>query len=321
MDRRRRRGTLSAALILLGLAGALPRPGAQTLDGRIGEGEYAHTLELADGRFILAWRIEGERIHLALSAEAPGWVMVGLDPIVLLDSADLLIGWVADGAARVIDAWSLGPNGPVAPDVELGGVDNILEQAGAERDGRTTVELSRLLETGDPYDRPIPAGGGNKLVWAYGRTDDYRERAEESGTAWLRPGVSGPLGLGIALLTAAFLAAGAAALVSAARRRRAGLLRAHLGLLAASALLSGGALVAAVGAGGLPALLAGLAFLASLAAVFAAAAAPARAGGPAHNGSSPWSGPLAVAAGAGGLAALLAIGAALAAALARAGLF
>ena len=328
MDRRKDRGVPPAgiplaALLLFGLALGPPRPAAQApgaqapappaLDGRIGEGEYAHTLELAAGRFTVAWTIEGTRIHFALSAASPGWVMVGLDPVVLLDSADLLIGWVEDGVPRVVDGWSLGPNGPLAPDGRLGGTDDILDLAGAERDGRTTVEFSRLLETGDPYDRPIAAGGGSKLAWAYGRSDDYRERAEDSGTAWLRPGPPGGLGVGIALLTGAFLAAGAAALLAAARRRRAGLYGFHLGLLVTAALLAGGGLAAVLGTGGLPAALAGLAFLASLGAAGAALAAKPRRE-EARNGSSPWRRPLAP-------AALLTTGAALAAALVQAGLF
>ena len=81
----------------------------QQLDGFIGEGEYDTVMEREGGRFILAWTITEDRIHIAMSARTTGWVAVGFDPIVVADNADMVFGWVDDqGRAFVVDTHSLG---------------------------------------------------------------------------------------------------------------------------------------------------------------------------------------------------------------------
>jgi hypothetical protein len=307
--------------------GSLP---AQSIDGVIEPGEYAHERTLAGGRFQLAWSFGGERIFLGMSMATRGWVAVGFDPIVVLDNADLIIGWVdmgedtPAGQVRAIDAHSLGPNGPIVADTALGGTDDILERAGTERNGRTTIELSRLLDTADPHDHPIDPGGGTRVVWAYGATDDFRDRAVEyGGITWLRPAEAAPAGgprpltLSIVFLTLAFFPM-AAAVLSAAYRRGRGRRRAHRVLVAAAAALAAGGLAAAVylsaaapraRLGALHTVLSALAFAAAAATLLADLRLPAAADKvPAWHG---WP----------GRAALLLLAAALLVGLLRAGVF
>jgi hypothetical protein len=159
----------------------------QLIDGVIDEGEYETTLKGSEGRFTLAWTIAGDKIYFAMAAQTNGWVAVGLDPIVVADNADLLFGWV-DGQGRpsMVDAYSLGAYGPFPPDTKLGGTDDILQYAGTEQEGVTTLEFSRLLNTGDQYDSTISPRGGNKIIWMYGAVDDYNTRFTDMGYTWLR---------------------------------------------------------------------------------------------------------------------------------------
>jgi hypothetical protein len=173
--------------VLLGLWMCAAVCTAQGIDGTIDSGEYANRLEQAEGSYHLLWRIEGELIHMAISAETEGWVAVGLDPVVVMDNADMILGWVEeDQTVHVLDAHSLGPNGPFAADETRGGSDDILASAGAQQEGRTTVEFSRLLDTGDDLDAPIRSDGGNKIVWAYGASDDINRAYERFGQSYLR---------------------------------------------------------------------------------------------------------------------------------------
>ncbi|MFW6181608.1 MAG: DOMON domain-containing protein, partial [Spirochaetota bacterium] len=193
------------------LAAAAPAGGAPTLDGNITEGEYDHVRVLGDGAFTLAWSARGEGITFGMSAQTEGWVAVGIDPVVVLDNADIVYGWVDDrsGEARVIDAHSLGAHGPTPPDTSRGGTGDIIDFAGIQRNGVTTIEFSRLLDTGDPLDAVLRPGDGNKLIWMYARTDDYRARYTEMGYTWLREegfaeGAPGGGGLTMAQILLAF---------------------------------------------------------------------------------------------------------------------
>jgi len=156
-------------------------------DGVIDEGEYDVTLKRDEGRYTLAWKITGHRIYIAMSAQTTGWVAVGFDPIVVADNADLVFGWVDDwGKVFIVDAHSQGAYGPYPPDAKLGGTNDILNYAGSEHEGMSTLEFSRYLDTGDDHDSAILPRGGNKIIWMYGSVDDYHTRYVDMGYAWLR---------------------------------------------------------------------------------------------------------------------------------------
>jgi hypothetical protein len=162
---------------------------AQATDGAIGADEYPNRLSRGDGSYLLAWGIEGRLIHLAMSARTEGWVGLAIDPIVLLDNGDFLYGWIdAEGRVQTRDAQALGPRGPIVQDTARGGTDDILAAAGTRGGGRTTIEIVRLLDTGDRHDAPIRPQGGDRIVWAYGPDPADPSRMRQYGEAYLRPG-------------------------------------------------------------------------------------------------------------------------------------
>ena len=57
--------------------------------------DYQHKIE-AEG-ISFAWTIEGDLIHVRLSAKTEGWVAVGFDPEDVMAGADIIIGMVTDG--------------------------------------------------------------------------------------------------------------------------------------------------------------------------------------------------------------------------------
>ena len=182
-----RRAASAAVLLLLSFLG--PPLIAQATDGSIGADEYPNSLSRGDGSYVLAWRIQGRLIHLGMSARTEGWVGVGIDPIVVLDNADFLYGWIdSGGEVQVRDARSLGPRGPIVEDTSLGGSNDILAFGGTLEDGRTTIEIVRFLDTGDEHDAPVGSEGGSRIVWAYGPDPSELGRMRQYGEAYLRPG-------------------------------------------------------------------------------------------------------------------------------------
>ena len=149
---------------------------AQSIDGRIEEGEYPFSVSWKDQGYGLFWRLEGDLAVFALRAETEGWLALGFDPETAMESADMIIGWVDDnGEVTVLDCFATGPYGPHSPDTELGGSSDIIASAGEERAGLTTIEFSRKLAAQDRFDKDIPTTGVLKIVWAFGTTDDFQE--------------------------------------------------------------------------------------------------------------------------------------------------
>jgi len=161
---------------ILFLCMSLPMAMSQAIDGKIDSGEYVQKAEFGGGDHKLHWRFQGDKVVFAIEAKTSGWVALGIDPEQVMNGADMIFGWVVeDGQVNIIDAFATGPNGPHPPDTELGGSADVLEHGGTQRDGVTTIELSRSLHMGDRYDKEVPREGTLKVIWAYGESDDFEE--------------------------------------------------------------------------------------------------------------------------------------------------
>ncbi len=142
-------------------------------DGVIEKNEYPHELSLAGGKFTVYWRNDNEYLYMALKGKTTGWVAIGFEPSTAMKDADMVIGWVKDGKATVVDAYSTGLYGPHPPDQKLGGSNDILEYAGKEENGYTVIEFKRKLNTGDKYDKAFKPGQEIKFIFAMATSDDF----------------------------------------------------------------------------------------------------------------------------------------------------
>jgi hypothetical protein len=166
--------------------------GAQIVDGMISPDEYDYSQTFDGEAMRVSHTISGDLLYMAVEAETEGWVAVGFDPGAIMNNADMVFGWVVDGTAFSKDCFSIGPTGPHPPDTELGGTSDIAEYAVTEADGRTILEFSRNLSTGDEYDKDISEG--MKIIWAYGLTDDEDMYHDRAGYGTLAGGGSGGIG-------------------------------------------------------------------------------------------------------------------------------
>lgn len=157
---------------------------AVEVDGQLTQGEYAKEMTFDKGNFKVLWSVIGDKLFMAIDAKAAGWVAVGFDPTSIMANADMVFGIVdASGSTKSVDAWSTGVFGPHPADAEQGGRDSILSFAGKRSGGRVIFEFSRLLDTGDRFDRVIPAKGTVKLIWAYSSSLQFNANHSRAGSA------------------------------------------------------------------------------------------------------------------------------------------
>jgi len=166
------------ALLLL----SQPSAAIDGVDGEIGEDEYPHQVRLGDGHFRLLWEVENDTIKMGLQAEVSGMVAIGIDPERRMNEADIILGYRSGGEFELHDTYSFGETGPHPDDVDEGGTYDIMEYKVTEIGGVTTIEFTRLLDTGDDLDKPIPSEGKVKLIWATSTSDSFTDYHARRGT-------------------------------------------------------------------------------------------------------------------------------------------
>jgi len=160
---------------------SVPEPGmAWSADGIISPDEYLG--EMSYGDYEIYWIADELYAYIGIRAMTDGFVSVGLDPTSRMKDADMLFGFVEDDAVTALDLYSTGATGPHSPDTELGGTDDILESAGSEKGGYTTLEFKRLLSTGDTFDKEIRKGESINIIWAYGGSDSLSIHHSKRGS-------------------------------------------------------------------------------------------------------------------------------------------
>lgn len=149
---------------------AAPPPAAKASaewksDGAVSDGEYTQTHKL--GEIEVFSRVEGDSVMMALRARTKGYVALGIDPEDKMKGADMLLGYMKDGQAAVVDMYSTGVYGPHPLDTAQGGTADVAAVSGSHKDGVLVVEFKRKLATGDSKDKPLKMGD-NKVIWAIG---------------------------------------------------------------------------------------------------------------------------------------------------------
>jgi hypothetical protein len=130
--------------------------------------------------FEVHWRSDDQYVYIGMKAKTNGWLSIAVQPGSRMKNADMIFGYIKDGELTIEDLFSTGDFGPHPPDTELGGTSDILESAGIEEGGFTTIEFKRKLDTSDQYDNTITEGT-NKIIWAYGSSDNLSTKHSTRG--------------------------------------------------------------------------------------------------------------------------------------------
>ncbi len=159
---------LLAAVVLAGCGNDVAGPTE-------GEGGW---LEYTVDDFTFEWLIEDSlsTIRVKITAPTTGWVAVGFDPTLVMNEANLIIGYVSGGSVNIRDDFGTGQFSHDA-DTNLGGTDDVETISGSESGTNleTTLEFRIPLDTGDQYDKTLVDGNTYTFIFAYGNNDadDY----------------------------------------------------------------------------------------------------------------------------------------------------
>lgn len=165
---------LIIVLIIIGLFFIIPVSALtqDELNKYLTRDNYANSLSLNNGNYLLFWDIEQDDLYMAMLGQTTGWVAIGFNPGDMMMNADIVMAGFADENSYWSDSFSTGLFGPHPADTSLGGIDNIRNVTVLENEGWTIVEFSRKLDTGDEYDAQITPGEEMTIMWAVGRDDN-----------------------------------------------------------------------------------------------------------------------------------------------------
>ncbi len=136
--------------------------------------EYLHKLEVKNMQF--SWTVEGDKIHVKLSAKTTGWVGIGFYPEKKMGGANIIIGAVKNGKFKIEDHYANKSKGH-SNDEKMGGKNDVLNPSGSEENGVTTISFTLPLDTGDKFDKPINPTGTSKIMLAHGKgRDSFKTR-------------------------------------------------------------------------------------------------------------------------------------------------
>lgn len=137
-------------------------------------GEYQHKLEAESMTF--SWSINGDTISIELTAETTSWVGIGFDPENAMEGANIIIGAVKNGKAKIEDHYGDRKRNH-SSDEKLGGTNDVIDPSGSEENGVTTLTFAIPLKTEDKYDKPIVTDAPMKVMLAHGKgRDSFKSR-------------------------------------------------------------------------------------------------------------------------------------------------
>lgn len=149
---------MGSALLGMGLLLLVPFQGQAA-------GKYDH--EIKDQKMTFAWKVDGDKLAVKLTAETEGWVGIGFNPSKEMKDANYILGYVKDGETKLVDEFGDADNNHSSDD-KLGGSSDVTLVGGSEQGGITTIEFTVPLKSSDKYDGTINGAGENIVLLAYG---------------------------------------------------------------------------------------------------------------------------------------------------------
>ncbi len=137
------------------------------IDGVITTGEYRHTLTDSATGIELSWQNDSTYLYVGLTSPGTGWVAIGFDPEQRMRGANIIIGAVENGEVVARDHSGTSPTGH-----REDSSGEIVQVAGTERSGKTTIEFSIPLQSDDPSDKALQPGQTVPVILAYHASSD-----------------------------------------------------------------------------------------------------------------------------------------------------
>jgi len=137
------------------------------LDGRIAELGYRNGMTDAETGMSVHWQSDGSVLYVGLVSPGTGWLAIGFGPERQMQGANIVIAAIEDGNLVIEDHYGNAPTSHRRDDV-----DHVIQAAGSEADGRSTVEFAIPLASGDEQDVQLEPGSEVVIILAYHGTND-----------------------------------------------------------------------------------------------------------------------------------------------------
>lgn len=135
---------------------------------------YDHKIEVE--KMTLEWKLDGQQIHVRLTAKTTGWVGIGFNPSTEMKDANFILGYVKKGKVKVTDHFGTSKR-QHDKDKKLGGKRNVTNIDGSESKNMTEVAFTIPLNSGDAKDQVIDPEKETKVLLAYGSgRDSFRAK-------------------------------------------------------------------------------------------------------------------------------------------------
>jgi hypothetical protein len=147
------RGGLVLVLVLVSTA--LVGWATPLVDGVATTDEYAYTYQDEAIGMTLHWQAIDDVMVMCLEAPGTGWVAISFVPTDGTIYADMIIGYVDAETQEAHLSDQAAPSNvhfSHFEDTQLGGEASFIEVAGHEEEGKTVIEFSRSLNTGEDTD-------------------------------------------------------------------------------------------------------------------------------------------------------------------------
>lgn len=137
------------------------------IDGTIAAGEYRHVLSDPQTGIDINWQNDDRYLYVGLVSPGVGWVAIGFDPERKMQGANIIIGAVTDSELVIEDHFGASPTAH-----RKDGEYRIVQAAGTETDGVTTIEFILPLSGDASPDTYLTPGETVTTILAYHRSND-----------------------------------------------------------------------------------------------------------------------------------------------------
>lgn len=116
------------------------------------------------------WTVNGENLDVQISAQTQGWVAIGFNPSHDMKDANIIIGYMKDGQAKISDEFGTSDTSH-EKDTKIGGKENVSGISGKEENGVTSIAFTIPLKSADQKDKAIDVNGVTTVIMAQGPRD------------------------------------------------------------------------------------------------------------------------------------------------------
>jgi hypothetical protein len=122
------------------------------------------------------WRFDKEHLQCRVTAPTKGWVAIGFNAKDELSGTNLIMGAVEQDYVTIDDRFIVKP-GDHKSITELGGSEAIVQRAGAEENGKTSISFSIPLSVNDKFHHNLVEGQEYYVLMAFSQEDDFQHHS------------------------------------------------------------------------------------------------------------------------------------------------